>query len=553
MLKNGVFPLTSLYSNELNRADEVYLRQPIDGQWHEYTWKQTMDIARRLANFLQQQGLKPGDRVAILSKNCAEWIMTDFAIMLAGMVSVPLYATQHSEDIQFILKHSDCQLIFVGKLDHPEIQKSGIPESLKRVGFPYNKVIRTDFEWDKILDEYLPLIGNPLPQPEELMTLIYTSGTTGSPKGVMIRFETLARYHQCAMQDFKELNFPDFLHFVSYLPLAHVVERVAIEFLSIDWKSSISFVESVEKFPENMRDIRPDLFFAVPRIWKVFQSGILAKVPQKKLDILLKVPLVNSLLKKKIIHHMGLDRSVFNLTGAAPISPSIIEWFERLGIMIYEGYGQTENLADATMCKPHHRKVGTVGKVRHGVEAKIAENGELLIKSPGDTPGYYLEPELTAALYTEDGFLHTGDMGSIDEEGYIRIIGRTKDPFKTAKGEFVIPLPIEHQFAHNPMIAQCCLIGSGLNRTILIINLSPKGLSESRAAVEKSLEQSLSEVNATLSHYEQVGHLYIVKTEWTPENHLLTPTLKIKRPAIEAQYQSQFEKIDASKSMIIWE
>lgn len=497
---NGsIFPHSYLYNNEQKRGDQVYLRQPINGQWHEYTWQQMMDISRRLANFLIKQGLNPGDRVAILSKNCAEWIMADFAIMLAGMVSVPLYATQHPDDIRLILQHSDCQMIFVGKLDHPELLKEGVPEELRRVGFPYKNTLRADYQWETILDEYLPMRESPLPKLSDLMSIIYTSGTSGDPKGVMISYQTLANYHSVAVNDFKELKLPDFLHFISYLPLAHVVERVAIELLSLDWESTISFVESIETFPENVREISPDLFFAVPRIWKVFQSGILAKVSQKKLDFLLKIPLINSLLKMKIKRALGLQRSVFNLTGAAPISPAVLTWFSQLGITIYQGYGQTENLAYATLCKPESQKIGTSGQCRYGVEGKIADDGELLLKSPGTMEGYYRDSELTASIYTEDGFMHTGDTATIDEEGYVSIIGRVRDPFKTAKGEFVVPVPIEHQFAENPLIAQCCLVGSGLNRTLLIISLSPKAQTESPDQIEKSLLETLNTVNASLS------------------------------------------------------
>jgi long-chain acyl-CoA synthetase len=549
----SIFPVSYLYKNEEECPNQIYLRQPIAGQWHEYTWKQTMGVARRLANFLIGQGLQPGDRVAILSKNCAEWIMADFAIMLAGMVSVPLYASQHADDIRYILEHSGCRLIFIGKLDHSEIQKPGIPENLKRVALPYPNSIRADFHWETLLDEYLPMKENPLPNPSDLMTIIYTSGTTGDPKGVMINYDTLAEYQRAAKVDFKDLHFPDFLHFISYLPLAHVVERVAIELLSVDWKSTVSFVESVHTFADNIKSISPDVFFAVPRIWKVFQTGILAKMSDKKLALLLKIPVLNHLIKKKIKSALGLHRSVINVSGAAPISPSLISWFDQIGIMIYEGYGQTENLAYATLSKPDHRKIGSVGKCRNGVEAKLSVEGELLLKSPGTMAGYYRDPELTASLYTEDGFMRTGDLAEIDKEGFVSIIGRVKEPFKTTKGEFVVPVPIEHQFAHNPMIEECCLVGSGLNLPILLISLSIVAKNKPPEVVEKSLMETLTRINAGLLHYEQVGHLYIVKSEWTVENHLLTPTQKIKRPAIEATYQSQFANIDLTKQIIIWE
>lgn len=549
--ESTISPLSMLYQNEQQRPNEIYLRQPIDGQWHEFTWHQTMDQARRIANFLQQ-GYHHGDRIASLSKNCAEWFIMDFAIMMAGMVHVPMYATQYREDIEYILQHSGAKLIFVGKLDDWSEQEKGIPTDIERVAFPYENPMPAQLNWSEILEKFQPIEGTPLHDPNDIMTIIYTSGTTGSPKGVVYNYQRVSELLNVIDQDLKRLSIPEYNHLISYLPLAHVVERIAIELFSVCHKADVSFVQSLDTFAENLRQISPTIFFAVPRIWKLFQTGILKKLPQHKLDKLLKIPLLSSLIKLKIRKALGLNRSMYNVSGAAPIAASLIEWFDKLGITICEGYGQTENFAYTSINLHQNRKVGSVGTARAGVEFKLGENEELLVKSPGTMIEYYNEPELTEQTIGSDGFLHSGDKARIDDDGHLYIIGRVKEQFKTAKGEYVSPVPIELTFAKNDLIEQCCLVGAGLRQPILIAQLAETTRDADQSQLGRNLEHTLNEINQDLSSHDKVSHIIATSEEWTPNNNLLTPTLKLKRSNIEARYQDVVQNADQQPGSIIF-
>jgi long-chain acyl-CoA synthetase len=535
----GLFPIHYLYKHEKERGDKVYLRQPIDGQYHKFTWAQTMDQARRVANFLKQQGLLPGDRVASLSKNCAEWFIMDFAIMLAEMISVPLYATQSAQDIAYILKHSGCKLIFLGKLDKYDSQENAIPSDIKKVAFPYKNSMKTDYQWSDIIANTPPLTENHDPNPDDLLTIIYTSGTTGTPKGVSISYSVATAYTKTVHEDIVEIQLPDEHHLISYLPLAHVVERFAIEFFSIDQKAEVSFVETLDTFIDNLRATSPTIFFAVPRIWSVFQSHILEKLPQNRLSLLLKIPFISSIVKKKIKSGLGLTRSVYNISGAAAIPRELLEWYHSLDIRIYEGYGQTEGCLYATINKPKNIKTGTVGQHRLNVDIKIAENKEMLLKTPCLMTGYYLDPALTAKVITEDGYFHTGDMAEIDPQGFVKIVGRVNDQFKTSKGEFVSPTPIERLFTENPHISLCCLVGLGIKQPILIAQIRDADKSDSKQEIETSLKSDLHRINKHLSKFEKVSHIYITNDEWTTENGLMTSTLKLRRNKINEKYHGK--------------
>lgn len=551
-----VFPLSLLYENEQKLADQVYLRQPFNHEWHEYTWKDTMAQVRRIVTFLHQQGLEKGDRVAIFSKNCAHWFIADFAIMMAGMISVPLYATQKHEDISYILKHSEAKLIFVGKLDQWELQEGAIPEGITRVSFPYMNSMPADYQWNDIIESCEPLQGNPSVNLNDIMTIIYTSGTTGTPKGVVYSYKTISTVRPYIDSEMKSFGLPVHNHFISYLPLAHVVERIAIELLSLGspgYTFDVSFVESLSTFPDDLREVSPTLFFAVPRIWAIFQKGILEKIPQKKLNILLKIPFVSALIKRKIKKALGFSRCVYFVSGAAPLSTTIIEFFAKLDIEICEGYGLTENNAYVSLCKPSEMKLGSVGKARPGVEIKLSDNKELLVKSPGDMECYYKDGDLTGQSRDSDGFLKTGDLARIDEDGYVYIIGRNKDQFKTAKGEYIVPVPIEMSFAHNNLIEMACLVGTGLKQPVLLTMLSVNAKKLPNDQLKKSFKKLIDEENQHLVSHEKVSHMIVVKDDWTPENGLLTPTLKIKRNQVEQHYADVISKTQTSETSVLFE
>jgi long-chain acyl-CoA synthetase len=540
-----------LYENEKKWADMVYLRQPIAGAWRDLTWKETMLRARKIAAFLKSLGLKKGDRVSIFSKNCAEWFIADFAISMGGFVSVPLFATQHPDNIRYVLDHAEVKAIFVGKLDNWPIQEPGISDHIIRIAFPYENPMPAKYQWNDLLAEFKPDMDNYVPELDDLYTIMYTSGTTGNPKGAMIDYRALAHAPEMIYAEGiftkEELNI-----FFSYLPLGHIFERMALEYNSILTKSTVAFTESLATFAQNLQDISPTFFIAVPRIWTQFQKIILTKMPQHKLDILLKIPIISYLIKRKIKGALGLSRSV-NASGSAPLSPAVMEWYNKLGIEIDEGYGRTEDLTYVSVNKPGHQRIGTVGTVRPGIEVKIAENGEILTRSKMMMTGYYKDIEATKQVFTKDGFLKTGDEGKFDAEGNLIILGRINDSFKTDKGEFVNPIPIEGKFGENSLLEQTCLIGLNLPQPALLVVLSEPATKMDPKAVTKSLKSSLDSINPNLTKYEKVSHVFVVKEGWTPENGLLTPTLKMKRKSLHEKYIQLAQANMDNKEAVVWE
>lgn len=541
-----------LFENEKKYADVVYLRQPIKGVWYDITWSETMLRARKVTTFLKKLGLKKGDKVSIFSKNCAEWFIADFAIALGGFISVPLYATQHKDNIRYVLDHAEVKVIFVGKLDNWQDQQTGIPDHITRIAFPYENSMPASYQWNDILAENEPDMENYVPKPDDLYTIMYTSGTTGNPKGVMIDFQAQANMSNTNAQE------PNFLPneinvWFSYMPLGHIFERSALEYISVLYPSRVGFAESLATFQKDLAEISPTIFYSVPRLWSQFQKGVLAKIPQHKLDILLKIPIVNYFIKKKIKNALGLGKTRLFGSGSAPLSPAIIEWYKTIGIEILEGYGRTEDLTVVAISKSGKQKIGYVGPARPGVEVKISEEGELLTRSNMMMRGYYKDPEATQKAFTKDGFLRTGDLAEIDEEGSIRILGRVGDSFKTDKGEFVAPIPIEGKFGNNTYIEQLCLIGLTLPQPVLLVVLSETARKTNKEVVEKSLKETLMAINPGLTNFEKVSHILIVKEYWTPENNLLTPTLKMKRASLQAKYIDFAHKAILNPDPIVWE
>lgn len=318
--------------------------------------------------------------------------------------------------------------------------------------------------------------------------------------------------------------------------MAHCTDRAYVEASSIYWSSQVSFTESLDTFFADLRDTRPTLFGSVPRLWKRFQLGVLEQTPQAKLSKLLKIPLVSGMVKRKIARGLGLDQSRWNGSGAAPIAPALLKWWQSIGIPVGEGWGMTETLAYGTQAWPGlPMRIGTIGKALPGVELKLTDEGELLIKCPSLMREYYREPEKTAESFTTDGFFRTGDRAEIDSDGYVKITGRAKEIFKTAKGKYVAPVPIESLIAQNDLIEQVCLVGLGLTQPVALIQLA-EGTSLTPDAIEQALEATRQQVNTRLESHARVGRLIVIKEPWTPENGLLTPTLKIKRHIVEKKY-----------------
>lgn len=513
--------------------DKVYLRQPVNRVIHEKTWAQVHDEVLRLAAGFLSLGLKKGDVVAILGKNTAEWFITDFALGAAGLIPAPIYFTAGEDTIRFVMRHSEAKAIVLGKLDDIAPAKAGIPDGVITVAQPY-ETMACDHQMTDLIAQNEPLAEVNRPDMEDTFSLLYTSGTTGDPKGIMVSFRNIGYSSSLAVE---ALNYTPEDRLISYLPLAHITERAMVQHVGLYHGCTVSFTESLDTFAEDVRNAAPTVFISVPRLWMKFQSGILAKMPQKKLALFLKIPGLRNIVKKKLRAALGLTHTRLCGSGAAPISPAVLEWFSKLGINITEGFGMSETSGLSAVQYPfEHAKIGTNGRAAKGTLLKISDDGELLVGGDGIVKGYFKDDEKTAETF-RDGWLHTGDKGEIDADGCLRITGRVKEIFKTGKGKYVAPLRIESMMQENPYIEQICVMGMGLPQPVAVVVMAEGTMSSQGAAqVQANLSKTLTSVNARLEAHEKVSHIVVVKDPWTVENGFLTPTLKTKRGPLEKKY-----------------
>ena len=543
-------PLQQFLSRVAAHPDKIYLHQPKNRIWRTLTWAEVDDQARRIASGLLAQGYQPGDRIGILAKNCAEWFIADIAIVMAGMVSVPIYPTAGTPTIEYVLAQSEAKAVFVGKLDATDAAEQAIKENVLRIAMPY-PTINSQAEWSTWLTEYQPLQQLAEPALDDTMTVVYTSGSTGLPKGVALSYINIAA---SATSSVAQLTVQPSDRCMSYLPLAHITERAIVEWTSVYGGHEIYFAESVESFVEDVKTAQPTLFLSVPRLWVKFQAEILAKMPNKKLQRLLRIPLISSLVARKIRNGLGLNSCRIFGSGTAPISPGVLDWYCSLGINICEGWGMTETSGLSCVAIPYeHKLLGTIGRPTESVEMKLSEKGEILIRGEAIFSEYYLNAEDTGKAFT-DGWFHTGDLAEPGPDGSYNIIGRVKEQFKTAKGKYVSPAPNESLLGRNPDIDQACVLGSGRKQPIVVVVLSQHldiNNKASRQFIEKRLLFTLTEVNSELESHQRLDHLIVSEEMWTIENELLTPTLKIRRADLEKRYQ---HFVDAELSeLVLWQ
>ena len=550
-------PLQRLYHWARTAPDRIAFTQPIGGgAVSDYTWAQVMDQASRMAAHLKALGIEPGDRVALISKNTAHWMMSDFAIWLAGGVSVPLYPTLAPGTIRQILEHSGAKLLFVGKLDGWEHMKPGIPEGLPCISHPLSPddARRSYAGWDDLIGGVAPLPQLPTRPADELSTIMYTSGTTGAPKGVM---HTFGNFMAAVEDGLKRIPLKHESRMLSYLPLSHVVERALVEHGQLATGMRVYFAESLDTFAADLQRARPTVFFSVPRLWVKFQQGVNHKMPQKKLDLLLKLPIVSGLVRKKVLGALGLDQCIFAAGGAAPMPLELLQWYARLGLNVAEGYGMTENVGASHITTGNPADFGTVGRPYERVQCRITpDTGEIQVKAPWNMLGYYKQPELSQEVISADGWLKTGDKGNVDAQGRLKITGRVKDLFKTSKGKYVAPAPIEDKLVMHVAVEACCVTGANLGQPLALIMLNEEANKQvnngGKAELEASLAEHLKHVNATLDPHEQLDCLVITAESWTVDNDLITPTFKVKRNRIEDMFAKSYERWVGQRKPVVW-
>ncbi|HAS6160356.1 TPA: AMP-binding protein [Vibrio vulnificus] len=533
------------------RPHEVYLKQIINRQFVEFTYSEVADKALRLVTALKELGAEPGDRIALISKNCAEWFICDLAMMLGDYVSVPIFPTAGADTIEYCITHSESKILIVGKLDDAAATQKVIDDlvDVKSIALPYDSAPHCQYQFTTLILQSEPSSDRPQHYDDKLMSLVYTSGTSGLPKGAML---TYGAFSWSVQQLINHIGIQPNDRLFSYLPLAHITERVYIFGSSIMGGVPTAFPESLDTFIEDVKMQRPTLFISVPRLWTLFQQRIQDKLPQKRLNFLLKIPFVSGLIKKKLADGLGLDQARVLGCGSAPVSPALLAWYHSVGLNITEAWGMTESFAYSTLNYPFRAdKIGSVGNAGPGIELKIAADDEIMVRGKGLFSGYYKNDIATQEAFDKEGWLHTGDIGRLDAEGYLTIQGRKKDTFKTAKGKFVSPVPIENKLFEYSRVEMMCLIGLGLPAPILLV--VPHNFPNfDRDRYERTTKRVIAKMNAELESHEHIKGVLMIKDPWSIDNGILTPTLKIKRHVLEQKYHEVGQNWPKDK-LVVWE
>jgi len=529
-------PLDRVYHWEKTRPDEVFLTQPTNGILRDWTWAQTMDEARRIATYLCSKNWPPGSHIVIYSKNCAWWILAELAIWMSGHVTVPIYPSLTHQSAGQLFEHAEPVACFLGPIDATDPAHLELPAGIEIIRFP--SIAQPDHaqSWDEIVKASQPLTTNPKRGADEIATIIYTSGTTGTPKGAMHRFLAFPYLAQAISQVAGERRHRQ----LSYLPLAHIAERSLTETAAIYHSWHLFFSESTATFLTDLKRARSTVFFSVPRLYAKFQQKVFEKVSRSTLDALLRTPLAKTLVQRYILRSMGFGDVQFAASGSAALPADLLQWFLALGLPLTEGYGTTETGITHTSPNGESRP-GYTGKSTPGVEAKISEDGELLLRSPMNMVGYYKNPEESRQLLTEDRFIRTGDLAEITSDGWLKITGRIKEQFKTSKGKYVVPSKIEALLGSHPAIENCLVLGTNKDAPCAIAVLTASAIRQAstdtgRRELEQSFEELIENVNAKVEVHEHLGMIVLVRDHWTINSGFVTPTLKLKRLPLEAHY-----------------
>ena len=516
--------------------ERVWLRDLNEHGETPYSWSEAQDQVHAVAAALEQR-LGAGNSMALLSKNRAHWVLADLAVIASGNISVPLFTTHTATTAQYILEFTDTKVLFLGETTNWDAVKEVMPEGSLVITLPGVSCDVEHVTWDTLLQEGQGKQPSHQGEASDLISLVFTSGTTGMPKGVIQTHETNLIPVRRGTEAFASRERS---RFFSYLPLSHIAERQIVEYGSMVACGEIWFNESLDTLLRDLPTCKPNVFFGPPRVWEQLQQAVLGKVGgQEALDKLLEQDAEG--MSALVLGGLGLTDVDYCLTAAAPTPPALIHWWDKLGLTLCEGYGQTEAMS-LIVTKVDDRRIGSIGKPISGVEVKISDIGELLIRAEGCTPGYYQQPEKTAELW-QNGWLHTGDKAYVDDDGFIFITGRVKDYFKTIQGKFVAPPPIEGLFAHNVHAEQQCLLGRGFSKTVMVTVLSDAAAALESAVVQTSVLDTIASINAEIEKHARIGAVIISKDHWTIENEILTPTLKIRRERVEAVFAEKAEQL----------
>jgi len=549
-------PLDNFYHWESNTPDAIYLRQPYGKDWVNISYREAGIIARKMVAAMRQTGLKKGDKVGILSKNCYHWILADISIMMGGFVSVPMYATLEGDALLQVIRNSGMKLIFVGKLEKWSEETHPVPADIHMIKTPHykgNAIITRGMDWDDLISQHEPVSDPAVLELDDLWTIMYSSGTTGIPKGVMHTYRNPAmviRIEQ--LTDFIGIYRVKHQKYFSFLPLNHVGERIGTEINCLATGGMMSFGESIQSFMLNLQETQPTLFFAVPRIWTKFYEGVSNILPVKTLYLLLYVPILGAFLRNKIRKGLGLLQVKTAATGAAMTPAYLKRFYKKLGIHLVEAYGMTEVCGGISYGVDSATPYNSVGKPFPECEVKIdPETGEILLKAPYVMQGYYNEPELTAKVL-RDGWMYSGDRGEFDKKGFLKVTGRINDAFKTNKGEYIVPNKMEAELEKNEHVAFVCVCGLTSPQPLALVSLSESAKDKKPKEIEHALLNTLAKVNHPLARHEKISTIIIIQQPWTEYSGLITPTMKVKRAAVDEMFKHLYFKWHINPQTIIW-
>jgi long-chain acyl-CoA synthetase len=582
-------------------GDQVAMREKHLGIWRSITWREYGERARHVGLGLVALGLKPRDVVSVISDNCPEWVYTDLGTMSVGGVTNGIYTTDSSRQVEYIVNDSGTRFFFAEneeQLDKILEVRAHCPQLVKIIVFDmeglhafrdeqvmsFPELLALGARYDREHPgAYDPMVE--IAKPDDLAILVYTSGTTGPPKGAMLSHRNIIF----------QLGYADFIadprpgdQQLSFLPLSHVAERTFTVFYPLRTGATVNFAESIDTVPENIREVAPAVFFAVPRIWEKFYSGVALRMreatpvgklayrwaagvgnrvaerriagrkPSLGLRLLYRV--ADFLVLDNIKRSLGLHRTRGAATGAAPIAPELIKWYMGLGIDMREVYGQTENCGLATAMPAERIKLGTVGVARPDTEVRVSRDGEILLKGPHVFLGYYKNPARTAETVV-DGWLHTGDVGEIDADGFVRITDRMKDIIIPAGGKNVTPSEIENQLKFSPYITDAVVIGDQRKFLSCLIMLDPDTVAQyaqernvpftnfaslCRAKeIQDLIWGEIERVNKQVARVEGIKRFHLIEQILTPEDDELTPTMKLKRSLVNRKYKDVIDSMYA--------